>query len=301
LLGEIRSDPLTQSLEIGVDKIMKTNRHFLSVFEVIRMLMVPVLIAMAAGIPGVASAQASPSQIGIVIMHGKGGSPNGLVSELARSLEGKGYLVANLEMPWSKRRDYDVTVSAAEKEVETALDALRKKGAKKVFVVGHSQGGVFALYFGGNHKVDGVVTIAPGGHVGNALFREKLGESVARARKLIAEGKGDEKTAFMDFEGSKGTYPVHATPGIYLTWFDPEGAMNQVAALKTMNPQVPVLYIAPLQDYPGLLKVKQSMFNSLPRNPLTKLYEPAATHVGAPTALRDEIMRWTTEVSGGQK
>jgi pimeloyl-ACP methyl ester carboxylesterase len=280
---------------------MKPNPHFPLVFRVIRMLVAPVLVIIAAGIPGVASAQASSSQIGMVIMHGKGGSPNGLVSELATSLEAKGYLVANLEMPWSKRRDYDVAVSAAEKEVEAALDALRKKGAKKVFVVGHSQGGVFALYFGNNHKIDGVVTIAPGGHVGNALFREKLGEWVALARKLIVEGKGDEKAAFMDFEGSKGTYPVRTTPNIYLTWFDPDGAMNQVSALKAMNPLVPVLYIAPRHDYPGLLKVKQSMFDALPRNPLTKLFEPAATHVGAPSASRDEIMRWTAEVSGKPK
>jgi len=62
-------------------------------------------------------------------MHGKGGSLARHVSDLASSLEKNGYLVANLEMPWSGRRDYDVSVSAAEKGVQSALAALRDKGA----------------------------------------------------------------------------------------------------------------------------------------------------------------------------
>lgn len=63
-----------------------------------------------------------------------------------------------------------------------------------------------------------------------------------------------------------------------------------------MNPQIPVLYIVPKGDYPVLLKAKQPMFDSLPRNPLTKLYEPDSSHLDAPSASRDEIVRWTREV-----
>lgn len=151
-----------------------------------------------------AAAQSGPPATGIVIMHGKGGSPAKHVADLASSLESKGYLVANLEMPWSARRDYDVSVAAAEQEVESALDRLRARGARKLFVAGHSQGGLFALYFGGRHPVDGVIAMAPGGNVGNQIFREKLGESVEQARKLVADGKGDEKTRLLDYEGAQG-------------------------------------------------------------------------------------------------
>jgi pimeloyl-ACP methyl ester carboxylesterase len=244
-----------------------------------------------------AAAQSSPPKIGIVIMHGKGGSPTKYVAELASSLEGKGYLVANLEMPWSRRRDYDANVAGAEKEVESALDSLRAKGATNLFVAGHSQGGLFALYFGGKHPVGGIVAIAPGGNVGNPVFREKLGESVEQARKLVADGKGDDKASFLDFEGSKGTYPIVTTPANYLNWFDPDGAMNQSIAVQNVNPKVPVLLIVPKGDSPALLKAKQSMFNALPRNPLTKLYEPDSNHTGAPSASIDEILRWTIEVA----
>jgi pimeloyl-ACP methyl ester carboxylesterase len=266
-------------------------------FQIMRMRLTLVLLIIVTGMPQTSTAQTTSSQIGIVLMHGKGGSPTRYVSGLASSLAKKGYLVANLEMPWSGRRDYDVSVSVAEREIESALDTLRSKGAKKLFVAGHSQGGLFALYFGSKHFVDGIIAIAPGGSVSSLVFREKLGASVELARKLIAEGKGNEKTRFSDYEGSKGTYPIASTPEAYLSWFDPDGAMNQTAAVKSMNPQVPVLFIVPKGDYPGLLKAKQPMFDSLPSNPLTKLYEPDSTHLDAPSASRDEIVRWTTEVA----
>lgn len=262
----------------------------------VRMCAALALVIVSAAISHAPAAQSPSSEIGIVIMHGKGGSPAGYVSDLASFLEGKGYLVANPEMPWSGRRDYDVNVDAAEREVKSALDTLRSKGAKKLFVAGHSQGALFALHFGGKHPVDGVIAIAPGGSANSLVFRERLGESVDLARKLVAGGKGGEKTRLMDYEASKGTYPVITTPIVYLSWFDPDGAMNLPKALKAMNQSTPVLYIVPTRDYPGLLKVKQPMFNSLPGNPLTRLYEPDSNHRDAPSASGDEIVRWITEV-----
>src|SRR4051794_919699 len=95
-----------------------------------------------------AGAQA-PAKIGVVVMHGKGGSPTRFVSELASALQDQGVLVANLDMPWSGSRNYDVDTAAAEKQVQEALDGMRAKGATKLFVAGHSQGGIFALHVGG--------------------------------------------------------------------------------------------------------------------------------------------------------
>src|SRR3546814_16154553 len=105
--------------------------------------------------------------MGVVVMHGKGSSPTKHVSRLASTLQGKGYAVANLEMPWSGKRDYDVDVAAADKEVNAALDGLRARGAKTLFVAGHSQGGLFALRYGNNHK-----------EIGSAPWRERVGEYV---------------------------------------------------------------------------------------------------------------------------
>lgn len=261
----------------------------------LRILMRLALAALPLAAPLSAMAQADP--IGIVIMHGKGGSPTRHVADLARTLEGKGYLVANLEMPWSGRRNYDAPVSRAEEEIEAAVAGLRGKGAKKVFVSGHSQGGVFALHVAGKHAVDGVIAIAPGGSVSSPLFREKLGDSIARARKLVADGKGNEPERLDDYEGSRGTYSILAVPAAYVTWFDPDGAMNLPRAARAANPQLPVLFVIPTRDYPALLKSSPSVFRALPPNPLTKLYEPSADHLGAPSASADEIVRWTREVA----
>jgi pimeloyl-ACP methyl ester carboxylesterase len=242
-------------------------------------------------------AQAPSPAIGVVIMHGKGGSPARHVSRLASALEQKGHLVANLEMPWSANRQYDAGVEVAEKEVDAALESLRAKGAGRFVVAGHSQGAVFAIHYGSKHPVDGVIAIAPGGNVANPIYRKEVGESVAQARKLLAEGKGHEKTSFTDYEGSKGAFTVTATPAAYLTWFDPDGAMNQVKASRAMKPQVPVLFIVPKNDYPGLLRIKHMMFDALPKNPLTRMYEPDSSHLDAPFASRDEIVRWTAEMA----
>ena len=258
------------------------------------------LLLLGVLLPRAAFSETGAGNIGIVVMHGKGGAPTKFVADLASALEGQGFLVANLEMPWSGRRDYDVDVAAAEAEVESALSALRAKGAQKVFVAGHSQGGLFALYFGDKHVVDGIIAIAPGGNVASKLYQDKLGEFVARARQRIADGKGQEKTQFADYEGSRGTYPIVTTPAAYLSWFDPAGAMNQTAAVRGMNPAVPVLFIAPTHDYPGLLKVKQEMFDALPKNPHTKLYEPDSNHLNAPTASIKAIVEWTMGLAKAQ-
>jgi alpha-beta hydrolase superfamily lysophospholipase len=195
--------------------------------------------------PAWLAAQTAQAPIGVVVMHGKGGAPTKHVAELANQLQAQGYLVANLDMPWSGRREYDADVPAAEAEVEAAMASLRKAGAQKVFVAGHSQGGLFALYFGGKHAVDGIVAIAPGGNAGNSIFREKLGEAVEQARQQLAGGKGQDKQRFQDFETARGTFPVVTTAQSYLSWFDPEGAMNQTKALQALPATLPVLWIAP--------------------------------------------------------
>jgi pimeloyl-ACP methyl ester carboxylesterase len=239
-------------------------------------------------------AHAEGPQIGIVVMHGKGGSPNRLVNGLASALESKGMLVANLEMPWSKKREYDVPTEAAEQEILAALAGLKARGAQKLFVAGHSQGGAFALHFGGRHPVDGIICMAPGGNVNTPFYVEKIIGSLDEARKLVAAGKGREKVRLNDFEGSKGSYPIDVTPENYLSWFDAAGAMNMDKVAR--NVKVPVLWLIAARDYPSLRKANFPMFRSFPTNPLHKLAEPDADHLGTPAASIDLIVDWTASV-----
>ncbi|SFF82058.1 Serine aminopeptidase, S33 [Duganella sp. CF458] len=247
-------------------------------------------------VAGAAMAQPAPQAVGIVVMHGKGGSPTKFVAELASGLEAKGYQVANIEMPWSGSRNYDVSTAAAEAEINAALVRLRAKGATRLFLAGHSQGGTFAFYFGSRNPVDGLIAIAPGASSASQVVREKLGGTLEEARQLAAAGKGGVAARLQDFEGAKGTYTVVCKPDDYLTWFDPEGAMNLMKSIRGMKPETPVLLVVPKNDYPGLLKARQANFNALPRNPMTQLYEPDASHTGAPSASLEEVARWIMEV-----
>ena len=82
---------------------------------------------------------AASSEVGVVLMHGKWGSPQGMLP-IARDLEAHGYMVSNAEMPWSGRRLYDADYPAALKEIEQQVRQLRAKGAKRVVRGGTKHG-----------------------------------------------------------------------------------------------------------------------------------------------------------------
>jgi pimeloyl-ACP methyl ester carboxylesterase len=259
--------------------------------------LITLLMLAALCIAGPAGSQA-PAKIGVVTMHGKSGSPNRFIYDLASTLGRNEMLVANLEMPWSGKRHYDADVAAAEKQVQDALDGLRAKGATKLFVAGHSFGGTFAFYLGGRLPVDGVIAIAPGGAADALVTRRELADSLERARKYVAEGKGSQRVELSDYEGSRGHYPIMTVPAAFVSWFDPEGAMNQTKALRALKPDMPVLYVVPTDDYPGLLKARPRISGMLPRNAHSRTYEPASDHLNAPRNSADEIVKWVRQVAG---
>lgn len=236
-------------------------------------------------------------RIGVVVMHGKGGKPEGLVAELASSLAGRGMQVRNLEMPWSGRRNYDAAPEAAEAEVARALEELRRAGAQRLFLVGHSQGGLYGLHLGARLSLAGVVAVAPGGNVAASIYEQQIGAHRARARELVAAGRGAEVQAFADYEGSKGTNEVRTRADVYWAWFDPAGVMNQERALRALPAQLPVLYVAPTGDYPALRRVNPGLFALLPSQPLTRYLQPDTNHARAPTYAREAIADWLVEVA----
>src|SRR5262249_56185458 len=54
-----------------------------------------------------AAAWAQPSATGVVLMHGKWGTPDKGIQPVELELKGAGFLVVSQEMPWSDRRALD--------------------------------------------------------------------------------------------------------------------------------------------------------------------------------------------------
>jgi hypothetical protein len=63
-------------------------------------LAVSLMLAVFSGVVAPAFAQT----IGIVLLHGKTGSPDTVINQLAIALQGAGYLIDTPEMCWSRRR-----------------------------------------------------------------------------------------------------------------------------------------------------------------------------------------------------
>lgn len=239
-----------------------------------------------------ATASAQNAQLGAVVLHGKGGSPTRLVADLVTYLKDAGVKVEAPDMPWSGQRNYDVDTEAAHKELAQSLHSLREAGAKHLFIIGHSMGGVFAFNAGPRHPVRGIVAVAPGGSSDARTTQDKLGATIAEARALVQEGKGDVTTKLYDYEGSRGTYVVMAKPVAYVSWFDPQGAMNVDKSLRAIPATLPVLYVSPTDDYPGLRTGASARYAVIAKHRLTRFAEPVADHKTVPGIAAPLILEW---------
>lgn len=231
------------------------------------------------------------------MLHGLGSSSLSM-SALAGQLQKKGFLVAHPDMPWSAMVRHAVPIQAAEKIVRAEFDWLRQQGARNLFLVGFSKGGMFAAYMAGQITLDGLVLIAPNGASNYGLQRE----GVARAQALVALGKGNERTALPHYDPISGrNTSLETEPATYLSWFDPDGAMNGDRIYQGLKPGVPILLVVPTRDWANLLAMKQTLFAALPAHPANQLYEPESNHSDAVNTSADEVVRWIgARLSAGQ-
>lgn len=234
---------------------------------------------------------AAPSDVGIVLLHGKWDRPPTHIAQLARVLESKGYRVATPEMPWSGRRNYDADYPAALAEVEASVQALREKGAKKIIVGGHSFGANGAItYAASGREVDGVMAIAPGHTPDLERFRATVADSVAKAKQMTAEGQGDEKADFDDLNQGR-TRTLYTTAKIYLSYFDPDGMGSMPRSASRIPHPVPFLLVVGTQD-PVFAKGADYIFNKAPQHPASRYLVVDSNHLGTPSAAAEKIVEW---------
>ena len=231
---------------------------------------------------------AASSEVGVVLMHGKWGSPQGMVP-LARDLESRGYIVSNAEMSWSGRRLYDVDYPTALNEIEQQVRQLRAKGLKRVVVAGQSMGSNAAVaYASSGFDLDGLVILSPG-HFPEGGMGKRLRPSLERAKRMVVENRGAEAESFDDInQGKQRT--IKMTASTYVSYFDPDGLGAITKNIKKLSKVVPVLLVIGTSDpfYPE----SKAMFDSTPPHPLNRYVVLESDHFNLPKVVSTELLKW---------
>jgi pimeloyl-ACP methyl ester carboxylesterase len=231
------------------------------------------------------------SKIGIVLLHGKNGSPaSPSIVQLVNRLKFEGFVVIIPDMPYSKGRQYDKSYEDTMVEVDEAVAELKKLGANKIFIAGHSLGANVALYYATTRTVNGVLAIGPGHRPESPQSQKLFEESIDGANALIKEGKGEEHVWFQDSNQGKN-YKVKVTANIYLSWFAPEGhaVMPKNAALLKSGT---ALFLAVGTQDRIFKEGSAYIFDRAPANVNNKYFVVNSDHLDTPKDAAEEIVTW---------
>ncbi len=247
-------------------------------------------------IPSLALAQSRDiSGMGVVLLHGKGGSPGGLLGSLAGALESNGAVVTMPAMPWQGARGqpngYLESYDQAMARVDRAAQQLRSRGAKRIVVGGQSFGANAALGYAARRggSLAAIVVLAPGHVPELAGFREAVADGVSRARQLVASGQGNTPTMLPDVnQGSR--FQVSARPAAYLSYFDPSGPAVMPRNAASM-PAIPLLWVVGTGDS-MYQRGEGYAYARAPRHPKSRYLVVSAGHADTPNAAREQVVAW---------
>lgn len=216
------------------------------------------------------------SGVGVVLIHGKGGG-QGPLQPLAQALKRQGAIILMPQMSWkSGYRPYESTVS----EVAAAVARIRQMGARKVYLAGHSMGANISIgYAAAGGDVDGIIALAPGHRPD--FIASMTGDSLDRAKAMVAAGRGGERAQFMDFNQGR-TMPVTTTAAAYVSFFDPDGPAGQAARGRGAGRST--LWVIGRGDRPA-------MRDSAPHSSGTRI-EVDANHQTTPVAAVPHVLDW---------
>ena len=227
---------------------------------------------------------------GIVLLHGKGGTPTNMIEALSEALRKEGALVETPEMPWSARRIYDATYEQAMAEIDASAAKLKAAGVVKIVVAGHSLGANAAIGYGARRDgLAAIIALAPGHAPESWALRLRARDAVARAKDLVAAGQGDVTLSFPDL--AQGIpFSVRTTPAIYLSMFDPEGPAPMPKNAAAMRP-VPFLWVVGIAD-PIFFYGRDYAYDAAAKHPKSKYLVVPGLHVTTPFQTRGAVVEW---------
>jgi esterase/lipase len=233
------------------------------------------------------TASAHGETVGVVMMHGKHGTP-GQLQQLADAIADGGFAVERPEMCWSAARIYDRTYLECFADIDAATARLKERGATAIVVLGMSLGGNAALGFGARRQGLAAIIALATAHAPEFLGRRpEIAQSIAKAQAEVAAGRGDEKATFDDVNLGK-IFTVSTTPAIYLSFFGPgsPAVMPENAAHLT----APLLMVSGNNDQTQ--RNAGNIFARVPSDPRNKHVTVEADHMGTPAASIAIVLAW---------
>jgi pimeloyl-ACP methyl ester carboxylesterase len=205
-------------------------------------------------------------------------------------VEKAGYRMVTPDMCWSQSRRYDKSAPGCLADVDKAIDRLKGEGYQRIVVGGHSQGGIFAIYYAANHTgLAGVVAFAPSGP---PVGMDNTNAAVAYAHRMVEAGKGDVVTGF-----GGGINEIFATAGDYLTWTSIESPLYDIELLPKLS--APILWVAGSED-PGQRNAPER-YSHAAANPLNAFVTVAADHFATPDVAVASMVKWLDTLKASAK
>lgn len=240
---------------------------------------------------GIAHFSIAAEKIGVVLLHGKG-TPDvasSSIGDLRGALENAGYVTELPTLPWQRQRMYDATVEQAFQEIDTAVEKLRQRGAAKIVVAGHSMGGGIGMAYAAQRPdVTGLIVIAPGHVPDSPPWRKRFADDVARAKAMIASGKGGEFATFEDRnQGKNSSLSVRAN--VYLSYFDPDGLAAMRNSAARLNAGTRVLWIV---EEDKKKNYSAQSIKAIPESVTKEYLELDTSHRDAPENSADAVIAW---------
>ena len=274
-------------------RILQTIKYHLSV------------ICLCIALVGCASAPNDPpknfnsssSTVGVVFLHAKWAEPHSVkVAPLIDEMRLSGIWVVQPELPWSRKRNYDVGYEEVMLEIHAIVNDMHNKAVTKVFVGGHSFGANAAIGYAARYSdVDGVIAIAPG-HLPDINARGKIyGDDVERAQKIIDGGRGDEPAEFIDVnQGKQATVIMSARN--YISYFKPDGPAIIPLNIRKMNKKIALFWVVGENDKISWMG-KHYAYNKAPFNEFSEYLETTGGHRETPNIAKHEVIEWIKKVT----
>jgi pimeloyl-ACP methyl ester carboxylesterase len=226
-------------------------------------------------------------RVGIVLLHGKTGTPDQFEA-VAGTLIEAGIPVETPEMCWSAGRLYDAAFADCIKDIDTAIDYLREDGITRIVVGGHSLGALGALGYAAAHPgLSGVIVLAPAGDPGDFTTNPAVAKSVKTAEAMVKASDGDVPANFTDRVLGRN-FTVRTTPNAFLSFLGPDSAIAIRRTLPALD--APLLWVAGTRD--SSQRNAAALFAIAPRDPTSRLVKVDAGHLGTPDAGTAAMIEW---------